>query len=136
MDEMLSKLVGALGQNSADFQSMEKAVRMIKNMQKINQLESKEEGEEHIDLAQRRMKILSAAMPYLSPSGANALSTAMRIMEIRRISTEKLPSVKMQEGLSDEARRRELLRAVIPYLSSEEKKQILSAMRLMEIAGG
>ena len=131
--EMLSALLGGQG---AD------ALKMIQRMERLKRLlgtpaakpeESRIEVQESSFGRNRNENMISAAIPFLDQEYQRDLYIVVRLMEMRQMLTGGLLEAREKPEQPPAYRRRQMLGAMRPYLSQEERSQLDTIVKVMEL---
>ena len=131
--EMLSSLLGGQG---AD------ALQMIQRMERLKRLmgtpaakpaENKIEIQENTFGRNRNESMISAAIPFLDQEYQRDLYIIVRLMEMRRMLSGGLLEAREKAEQPPAHRRRQMLGAMRPYLSQEERSQLDTIVKVMEL---
>lgn len=137
--EQMKLLSGMMGADNSDtFQLLERINRLRRlfgstEEQKPQDIQVKESSALEAPFGSTQgEKILCAAIPFLDMEFQKNIFVAVRFMELRRVlQGTKLEAREKQED--PVYRRHKMLHAVRPYLAAEEKNQLDSMMKIMEI---
>lgn len=131
--EMLSALLGTQGQD---------ALKMIQRMERLKRLmgthaekpaETKIEVQENTFGRNRNESMISAAIPFLDQEYQRDLYIMVRLMEMRRMLSGGLLEAREKAEQPPAHRRRQMLGAMRPYLSQEERSQLDTIVKVMEL---
>lgn len=131
--EMFSALLGGQG---AD------ALQMIQRMERLKRLmgtpaakpaENKIEIQENTFGRNRNESMISAAIPFLDQEYQRDLYIMVRLMEMRRMLSGGLLEAREKAEQPPAHRRRQMLGAMRPYLSQEERSQLDTIVKVMEL---
>ena len=131
--EMLSALLGAQGQD---------ALKMLQRMERLKRLmgtplpkpaESRTEIQENSFGRNRNENMISAAIPFLDQEYQRDLYIMVRLMEMRRMLSGGLLEAREKQEQPPAHRRRQMLGAMRPYLSQEERSQLDTIVKVMEL---
>ena len=131
--EMFSALLGGQG---AD------ALQMIQRMERLKRLmgtpaakpaENKIEIQENTFGRNRNESMISAAIPFLDQEYQRDLYIIVRLMEMRRMLSGGLLEAREKAEQPPAHRRRQMLGAMRPYLSQEERSQLDTIVKVMEL---
>lgn len=137
--EMLSALMGEQGQD---------AMAMLQRVQRLQKLmgpgpmkkepapktlpgEKKEEND--IFARSRNENMISAAIPFLNREYQRDLYIVVRLMEMRRVLGGGLLEARERQEEPSHLRQRKLLQAVQEYLPAEERNQMQTILRMMDM---
>ena len=125
----LSKIMGG------DSDDMSQKIAMA---QKLSSMMSKESNDEKIQKisssGDRNVDILSAALPYINSNFQKPFSILINIMQIKAILKKGVyqpNNISMAENGQD--KRKLMIKAVMPYLESEQRKNLNMIWKLMEM---
>lgn len=144
-----SRLLGqGESENGLNTQDMTKVMEMAGKMSRFfGMLKEKEEEEEkeviieeqsaaQIFSPSKEIRMLSAAIPFLDKEYQKNIFIAVKLLELRRAGNMKLLHIQSDESLpmvKNKDRRGPLLRAIRPYLSQEEQKNIDMMLKVMKV---
>lgn len=133
--EMLSALMGEQGQD---------ALKMMQRVQRLQRLmgpaasnppvppvEKKEEGE--LFARNRNENMITAAIPFLNREYQRDLYIVVRLMEMQRVLSGGLLEARERQEEPSRLRQRKMLRAVQEYLPPEERNQMQTILRMMDM---
>lgn len=133
--EMLSALMGEQGQD---------ALKMMQRVQRLQRLmgpaasqppvppvEKKEEGE--LFARNRNENMITAAIPFLNREYQRDLYIVVRLMEMQRVLNGGLLEARERQEEPSRLRQRKMLRAVQEYLPPEERNQMQTILRMMDM---
>ena len=125
----LSKIMGG------DSDDMSQKIAMA---QKLSSMMSKESNDEKIQKisssGDRNVDILSAALPYINSNFQKPFSILINIMQIKAILKKGVyqpNNISMAENGQD--KRKLMIKAVMPYLESEQRKNLNMIWKMMEM---
>ncbi len=135
--EMLSALLGTQGQD---------ALKMIRRMERLKRLmgnpaqppaempaKHMTEKKEEIFGRNRSENMISAAIPFLDWEYQKDIYIEVRLMEMRRMLSGGLLEAREKQEQPPAHRRRQMLGAVRPYLLQEERSQLDTIVKMMEL---
>ena len=133
--EMLSALMGEQGQD---------ALKMMQRVQRLQRLmgpaapkapappvEKKEEAE--LFARNRNENMITAAIPFLNREYQRDLYIVVRLMEMQRVLRGGLLEARERQEEPPHLRQRKMLRAVQEYLPPEERNQMQTILRMMDM---
>ncbi|WP_304507790.1 hypothetical protein [Anaerotignum sp.] len=137
--EQMKLLTGMMGAEGND------ALQMIDRIERLRRLLGNAEVQKQQDIQVKENSalespfgstqgenILFAAIPFLDMEFQKNIFVAVRFMELRRVlEGTKLEAREKQED--PVSRRHKMLRAIQPYLATEDKKQLDTMIKIMEI---
>ena len=136
--KLLSGMMGAEGSDALRmFERLERLRRLFGNMEAQNnsqEIEVKEASVPESPFGRTQGEnILSAAIPFLDMEFQKSIFVVVRLMELKRVfeGTGRLEAREKQEDPVH--RRNNMLRAVQPFLQTEEKKQIDMMLKIMQV---
>lgn len=138
--EQMKLLTGMMGAEGND------AVQMIDRIERLRRLLGNAEVQKQQDIQVKENSalespfgstqgenILFAAIPFLDREFQKNIFVAVRFMELRRVlEGTKLEAREKQEDPPG-IRRHKMLRAIQPYLATEDKKQLDTMIKIMEV---
>ena len=133
--EMLSALMGEQGQD---------ALKMMQRMQRLQRLmgtpAAKEstpptEKKEEVELfaRSRNENMITAAIPFLNREYQRDLYIIVRLMEMKRVLSGGLLEARERQEEPTRLRQRKMLRAIGQYLPVEEKNQMETILKMMDM---
>lgn len=132
--EMLSGLMGTQGQDAlAMLQRLERLKRLMGTPKPAEQPIPVAEKKAEIFARSRREDMISAAIPFLNREYQKELYIIVRLMEMRRVLQENPLETRERQEEPPALRRRKLLGAVQGYLPSEEKRQMETIIKIMDM---
>lgn len=134
--EMLSALLGGQGQDALKMiQRMERLKRLMGTPQvpAQKQAEIKPEMQETVFGRNRSENMISAAIPFLDQEYQRDLYIVVRLMEMRRMLSGGLLEAREKQEQPPAYRRRQMLGAMRPYLLQEERNQLDTIVKVMEL---
>lgn len=133
--EMLSALLGTQGQDALKMlQRMERLKRLMGSGVPVEKTaEAKIEKQENSFGRNRNENMISAAIPFLDQEYQRDLYIVVRLMEMRRMLSGGLLEARGKQEQSPAYRRRQMLGAMRPYLLQEEKNQLDTIVKVMEL---
>ncbi len=133
--EMLSALMGEQGQD---------ALKMMQRVQRLQRLmgpvvsktstppvDKKEEGE--LFVRNRNENMITAAIPFLNREYQRDLYIVVRLMEMQRVLSGGLLEARERQEEPFRLRQRKMLRAIQEYLPAEERNQMQTILRMMDM---
>lgn len=133
--EMLSALMGEQGQD---------ALKMMQRVQRLQRLmgpvvsktstppvDKKEEGE--LFARNRNENMITAAIPFLNREYQRDLYIVVRLMEMQRVLSGGLLEARERQEEPSRLRQRKMLRAIQEYLPAEERNQMQTILRMMDM---
>ena len=134
--EMLSALMGEKGQDTLKMiQRMERLQRLMGAQKPAGQtppaIERKEEGE--LFARSRNESMISAAIPFLNREYQREIYIILRLMEMRRVLNGGLLEAREKQQEPPHLRRRKMLRVVQNYLPSEQRQQMETILKMMDM---
>ncbi|MDD4844336.1 MAG: hypothetical protein PHU31_08390 [Anaerotignum sp.] len=137
--EQMKLLSGMMGADHSDALQMMERINRLRHLfgnteeQKPQDIQAKEASAVEAPFGSTQgEKILCAAIPFLDMEFQKNIFVAVRFMELRRVlEGTKLEAREKQED--PVYRRHKLLRAVRPYLATEDRTQLDTMIKFMEI---
>lgn len=142
--EQMKLLSGMMGAEGSD------ALRMMERIERLRRLFGNTETQKSQDIQAKEASvptspfgttqgesILSAAIPFLDMDFQKNIFVVVRLMELRRVMDgNQLEGSQLEAREKQEDpvfRRHNMLRAIRPFLQVEQKQQIDSMLKIMEI---
>lgn len=133
--EMFSALMGEQGQD---------ALQMMRRMERLKRLIGTEKSAEQIHLLPKMQEknvfscnshesMISAAIPFLDQEYQKEIYVLVRLMEMRRVLQGGLLESREKAEEPPAVRRRKLLGAIQPHLSSREQERLQYLCRIMDM---
>ena len=133
--EMLSGLFGTQGQDALKMiQRMERLKRLMGTpLPAQKQTEAEPEVQENTFGRNRSENMISAAIPFLDREYQRDLYIVVRLMEMRRMLSGGLLEVREKQEQPTAYRRRQMLGAMRPYLLQNERSQLDTLVKVLEL---
>lgn len=135
--DMLSALLGNQGQDALKMlQRMERLKRLMGSpaqMPAEKNTETRIEKKEDLFVRNRSENMISAAIPFLDWEYQKDLYIVVRLMEMRRMLSGGLLEARGKQEQPPAYRRRQMLGAMRPYLLQEERNQLDTIVKMMDL---
>ena len=132
--EMFSSLMGEQGQDALQMMHrMERLKRLMGSGEKKETVPPNPMAEANLFSRNRQENMLSAAIPFLDKEYQKDLYIIVRLMEMRRVLQSGLLEVREKQEEPPSLRRRKLLGVLQRYLPVEERQQMETMLKMMDV---
>lgn len=142
-----SNMMGGGGSDMPDFNpgDIMKAMEMANKMKGIMSMFNDEEKDDtpEIEMAKsddilsptREISVINAAIPFLDKEYQKNLFIAVKFLEMKKLSSMDTISIQSQSSVEGKRsdRRGAMLKAMRPYLSKDERKEVDQLMKFMKL---
>lgn len=133
--EMLSALMGEQGQDALQMmRRMERLKRLMGTTNPAEQIHPLPKPQkENVFSCSSHENMISAAIPFLDQEYQKEIYVLVRLMEMRRVLQGGLLESREKAEEPPAVRRRKLLGAIQPHLSSQEQERLQYLCRIMDM---